>query len=191
MKIKYIAILVFLALVLVLLIPTCNKYANSIKLFTKQKQTALDSSITSTKNTIELLEAKNKLLLLSIDSLKHIKVKFKTSYATLYDSIYIEVNDSCKIYLSALNKECLRLDSVNNKIITEQDSAIINYELTAFNYKELIDLKDTKIQATSDSVKCLSIEVKYYKKEVKKAKIKTALGFFAGGLIGYILPISK
>lgn len=120
-----------------------------------------------------------------IDSLKLVKNKVVVRYKTKYDSIYV-VNDSvCKMALNEVNKQCMILDSTNNVIINDQESALVTLVNVVGEQSDIIKLQ--KFKASNDSmdavIKLEEIKVSNKRKMFKVASI-SAIG---GLLIGLIL----
>jgi hypothetical protein len=81
---------------------------------------------------IGLQSAKINRLLLQLSTNKiDTLIKIKKVYKTKYDTTFVEVvrlaPDTCNFYLTKLNKECLKVDSANNAIISEQETQMIKY----------------------------------------------------------------
>ena len=133
----------------------------------------LDKKIDSIKTHIN----KDSLI---IDSLIKLKPKIVTRYKTKYDTIYQTAPDTCKIYLTQLNNECLKLDSFNLGIITRQETQLINYsELTGI-MQEKANMQD--LRHTEDSL----LNAKLNKKLKRTRKVGIAafgIGFIGGMLI--------
>ncbi len=130
------------------------------------------------------LKNENKAIKLITDSLKALKPKVIVRYKTVYDSLLV-VDSMCIQALNALHDEHTKIDSVNNQIITNQETHIMNDSHIIGNLTDIIAIQ--KYVITSDSVTIDELKMTV-KKEKRKGKLKTilgtALGVIGGGLIG-------
>jgi len=110
---------------------------------------------------------------LKIDSLKHLKPKVIIRYKTVYDSLLI-VDTMCVNSLVTLHDEHSKIDSVNNAIITNQESHIMNDSHVIGNLTDIVALQKHKL--TSDSLAIIEIS--------KEVKHKYRKGLMQGGLVG-------
>jgi len=133
----------------------------------------LDNKIDSVKTHIN----KDSLI---IDSLMKLRPKVVIKYKTKYDTIYKTAPDTCKIYLSELNAECLKMDSFNLGIITRQENQLISYsELTGIMQEKAV-MQD--LRHTNDSLLITKLDKKL--KRTRKVGIAAfGLGFVGGLLI--------
>jgi hypothetical protein len=137
-------------------------------------QTLLISSLT---NRIEHLTSE--ITHVKIDTLKIIKIRYKTKYDTTYIEITKQAPDTCGYYLAKLNNECLKLDSVNNAIINEQETQMIKYSEVVGLMQDRNDLQEKR--HVKDSV-----EINTLTKKLKRTRKLAVIGIgaaFIGGLI--------
>lgn len=124
----------------------------------------------------------NKQLNVKIDSLKALKPKFIKGKDRIKDSL-IYVSDSvCKLNLTILYNECQKVDSINNSIITNQETHIMNDSHIIGNLTDIIAIQ--KYVITSDSVTIDELKMTV-KKEKRKGKLKNILGTALGTLAGF------
>jgi hypothetical protein len=132
----------------------------------------------------DCLKNENKQIKAITDSLKALKPKVIVRYKTVYDSLLV-VDSMCIQALNALHDEHTKIDSVNNQIITNQETHIMNDSHIIGNLTDIIAIQ--KYVITSDSVTIDELKMTV-KKEKRKGKLKTilgtALGVIGGGLIG-------
>ena len=132
----------------------------------------------------DYLKNENKQIKAITDSLKGLKPKVIVRYKTIYDSLLV-VDSMCIQALNALHDEHTKIDSVNNQIITNQETHIMNDSHIIGNLTDIIAIQ--KYVITSDSVTIDELKMTV-KKEKRKGKLKTilgtALGVIGGGLIG-------
>ncbi len=131
------------------------------------------------------LKNENKQIKAITDSLKALKPKYTKGKDRVRDSL-IYVSDSvCKLNLTILYNECQKVDSINNSIISNQETHIMNDSHIIGNLTDIIAIQ--KYVITSDSVTIDELKMTV-KKEKRKGKLKTilgtALGVIGGGLIG-------
>ena len=143
------------------------------------------NTIIAEKNQInDYLKNENKQIKAITDSLKALKPKVIVRYKTVYDSLLV-VDSMCIQALNALHDEHTKIDSVNNQIITNQETHIMNDSHIIGNLTDIIAIQ--KYVITSDSVTIDELKMTV-KKEKRKGKLKTilgtALGVIGGGLIG-------
>jgi hypothetical protein len=133
----------------------------------------LDKKIDSIKVSIN----KDSLI---IDSLMKLKPKIVTRYKTKYDTIYKTAPDTCKIYLTQLNNECLKLDSFNNGIITRQETQLISYS-------ELVNTMQQK--ANIQSLKHIedSLAIGTLQRKLKRTRKLAVSGLFGGLITGALI----
>jgi hypothetical protein len=137
-------------------------------------QTLLISSLT---NRIEHLTSE--ITHVKIDTLKIIKIRYKTKYDTTYIEITKQAPDTCGYYLAKLNNECLILDSINNAIISEQESQMIKYS-------EVVGLMQERNDAQEKRHVKDSVEINTLTKKLTRTRKIAAIGIgaaFIGGLI--------
>ena len=150
------------------LLMTCNKKP----IIVPPIPNVLDNKIDSIKTSIN----KDSLI---IDSLMKLRPKVVIKYKTKYDTIYQTAPDTCKIYLSELNAECLKLDSFNLGIITRQETQLISYsELTGI-MQEKANKQD--LRHVEDSLLITKLG-----KKLKRTR-RIAIGSLGIGLIGGLL----
>lgn len=133
----------------------------------------------------DYLKNENKAIKAITDSLKALKPKYTKGKDRVRDSL-IYVSDSvCKLNLTILYNECQKVDSINNSIISNQETHIMNDSHIIGNLTDIIAIQ--KYVITSDSVTIDELKMTV-KKEKRKGKLKTilgtALGVIGGGLIG-------
>jgi hypothetical protein len=91
------------------------------------------------------------------------------------------VDTACVKSLSTLNTACLKKDSVNEFIISNQSSQIAQYITLTNNQQDIIDIRN--YQHNIDSIN----EVAYKERidaEIKTAKRKYRKGLLQGGALG-------
>ena len=128
----------------------------------------------------DCLKNENKQIKAITDSLKALKPKVIVRYKTVYDSLLV-VDSMCIQALNALHDEHTKIDSVNNQIITNQETHIMNDSHIIGNLTDIIALKQYRISSDSLEIKDLTMTVK---KEKRKGKLKTVLGTALGVLSG-------
>ena len=172
----------FLAVVLLLLIiialMTCN---NEPKPFNTIIETNPLNEIVKDKEAINVtLMENNKVLRDSLFKLSQSKPKIVIRYKTIYDSLLI-VDTACVKSLAVLNSACLKKDSVNEFIISNQSYQIGNLITLTNNQQDIIDIRN--YQHGVDSIN----EVAYKERiiaEIKTAKRKYRKGLLQGGAVG-------
>ena len=161
-----------------------NKCDNETKL-TNSNKDSLNTIIAEKTQINDYLKNENKQIKAITDSLKALKPKYTKGKDRVRDSL-IYVSDSvCKLNLTILYNECQKVDSINNSIITNQETHIMNDSHIIGNLTDIIAIQ--KYVITSDSVTIDELKMTV-KKEKRKGKLKTilgtALGVIGGGLIG-------
>lgn len=120
-----------------------------------------------------------------IDSLKLVKSKVVVRYKTKYDSIYVVNDSACKVALNEVNKQCMIIDSANNVIIDNQESALVTLVNVVGEQSDIIKLQ--KFKASKDSIDAV---IKYNELKVsnKRKVFKVAsISAIGGLLIGLIV----
>jgi len=143
-----------------------------------------DPQPTDQTEFIGMQSAKINRLLLQLSTQKiDTLIKIKTRYKTKYDTTFIEViklaPDTCGYYLTKLNNECIKLDSANNAIITEQESQMIKYSEVVGLMQERNDMQEKRHVKDSTEINKLN---KKLKRTRKLAVVGIGIGFI-GGLI--------
>jgi hypothetical protein len=142
---------------------------------------SINNAISNLKSQNSVLIKNNKSLRTEIDSLSNLKPKVIVRYKTIYDSLLV-VDSTCVRSLNLLYNECQKVDSVNNQIITNQETHIMNDSHIIGNLADIIALKQTRISNDSLTIDDLTMTVK---KEKRKGKLKTILGTALGTLAGF------
>ncbi len=129
----------------------------------------------------DYLKNENKAIKLITDSLKALKPKVIVRYKTVYDSLLV-VDTMCVDALNTLHDEHSKIDSVNNHIITNQETHIMNDSHIIGNLTDIIAIQKYVITSDSVTIDDLTMTVK---KEKRKGKLKTILGTAIGTLAGF------
>lgn len=117
---------------------------------------------------------------LIIDSLMKLKPKIKMVYKTKYDTIYQQAPDTCQIYLTQLNNECLKLDSFNNGIITRQETQLISYSELVNTMQQKANMQDLRHIEDSLSIGTLQ-------RKLKRTRKLAVAGLFGGVIMGAVI----
>jgi hypothetical protein len=167
-----------LLLLIIIALMTCN---NEPKPFNTIIETNPLNEIVKDKEAINaVLIENNKVLRDSLFKLNQAKPKIVIRYKTIYDSLLI-VDTACVKSLAVLNDACLKKDSVNEFIISNQSSQIAQYITLTNNQQDIIDIRN--YQHNIDSIN----EVAYKERidaEIKTAKRKYRKGLLQGGAVG-------
>jgi hypothetical protein len=131
---------------------------------------AINRIIADKQVTVNYYLNKAKIDSLKIDSLKHLKPKVVIRYKTVYDSLLV-VDTTCVRSLITLHDEHNKIDSVNNGIITNQESHIMNDSHVIGNLTDIVAMQKYKL--TNDSLAMNSNVKRKYRK-----------GLMQGGLVG-------
>ena len=141
---------------------------------------SINTVISEKEQIIDYIKNDNAILKAKIDSLKTLKPKVIVRYKTVYDSLILS-DTLCINQLVTLYNECNKIDSVNNAIISNQETHIMNDSQIIGNLTDIIALKQHRITSDSLVVEDLTMTVK---KEKRKGKLKTILGSAIGVLTG-------
>lgn len=141
---------------------------------------SINNAIAEKEQINEYLKNDNIVLKAKIDSLSNLKPKVIVRYKTVYDSLLV-VDSMCVKSLIKLHDEHSKIDSVNNNIITNQETHIMNDSHIIGNLTDIIALKQYRINSDSIVIEDLTMTVK---KEKRKGKVKTVLGSALGALSG-------
>lgn len=141
---------------------------------------SINTAIAEKEQIIDYIKNDNANLKAKIDSLKTLKPKVIVRYKTVYDSLLI-VDTMCVQALNTLHNEHSKVDSVNNAIISNQETHIMNDSHIIGNLTDIIALKQYRINSDSIVIEDLNMTVK---KEKRKGKVKTILGSAIGVLAG-------
>lgn len=141
---------------------------------------SINTAIAEKEQIIDYIKNDNAILKAKIDSLSNLKPKVIVRYKTVYDSLLV-VDSMCVKSLIKLHDEHSKIDSVNNNIITNQETHIMNDSHIIGNLTDIIALKQYRINSDSIVIEDLTITVK---KEKRKGKVKTVLGSALGALSG-------
>lgn len=141
---------------------------------------SINTAIAEKEQIIDYIKNDNAILKAKIDSLKTLKPKVIVRYKTVYDSLLI-VDTMCVQALNTLHNEHSKVDSVNNAIISNQETHIMNDSQIIGNLTDIIALKQYRINSDSIVIYDLNMTVK---KEKRKGKVKTILGSAIGVLAG-------
>lgn len=133
----------------------------------------------------DYLKNENKAIKAITDSLKALKPKYTKGKDRVRDSL-IYVSDSvCKLNLTILYNECQKVDSINNSIISNQETHIMNDSHIIGNLTDIIAIQ--KYVITSDSLEKLA-----YKEFIKlEFKIGLRKGRRQGIAIGKVGELAK
>ena len=175
-----ILILLIISIIVLLL---GNKCDNETKL-TNSNKDSLNTIIAEKTQINDYLKNENKSIKLITDSLKALKPKVIVKYKTVYDSLLV-VDTMCVDALNTLHYEHSKIDSVNNHIITNQETHIMNDSHIIGNLADIIALKQTRISNDSLTIDELTMTVKKEKRKGKWNIVKASIiGLLGGGLIG-------
>ena len=141
---------------------------------------SINTVIAEKEQIIDYIKNDNANLKAKIDSLSNLKPKVIVRYKTVYDSLLI-VDTMCVQALNTLHNEHSKVDSVNNAIISNQETHIMNDSHIIGNLTDIIALKQYRITSDSLVIDDLNMTVK---KEKRKGKLKTILGSAIGVLAG-------
>ena len=128
----------------------------------------------------DYLKNENKQIKAITDSLKGLKPKVIVRYKTIYDSLLV-VDSMCIQALNALHDEHTKIDSVNNQIITNQETHIMNDSHIIGNLTDIIAIQ--KYVITSDSLEKLAYK-EFIKLEFKRGLRKGRRQGIAIGKVG-------
>lgn len=142
---------------------------------------SLNLVISEKEYLIESIKDYNLILNSKIDSLSHLKPKVIVRYKTVYDSLLV-IDTMCVDALNTLHNEHSKIDSVNNHIITNQETHIMNDSHIIGNLTDIIAIQKTVIKSDSLTIDELTMTVK---KEKRKGKIRTILGAAFGVVAGF------
>lgn len=141
---------------------------------------SINTAIAEKEQIIDYIKNDNANLKAKIDSLSNLKPKVIVRYKTVYDSLLV-VDTMCISALNTLHIEHSKIDSVNNQIISNQETHIMNDSHIIGNLTDIIALKQYRINSDSIVIEDLNMTVK---KEKRKGKVKTILGSAIGVLAG-------
>ena len=141
---------------------------------------SINTVIAEKEQIIDYIKNDNANLKAKIDSLSNLKPKVIVRYKTVYDSLLI-VDTMCVQALNTLHNEHSKVDSVNNAIISNQETHIMNDSHIIGNLTDIIALKQYRITSDSLVIDNLNMTVK---KEKRKGKLGTILGSAIGVLAG-------
>ena len=141
---------------------------------------SINTAIAEKEQIIDYIKNDNANLKAKIDSLSNLKPKVIVRYKTVYDSLLV-VDTMCISALNTLHIEHSKIDSVNNQIISNQETHIMNDSHIIGNLTDIIALKQYRINSDSIVIEDLNMTVK---KEKRKGKLKTILGSAIGVLAG-------
>ncbi len=174
-----ILILLIISIIVLLL---GNKCDNEPKL-THSNKDSLYTIIAEKDQIIDYNTTYNKQLNVKIDSLKALKPKVIVRYKTVYDSLLV-VDTMCIIALNTLHNEHTKIDSVNNSIITNQETHIMNDSQIIGNLTDIIAIQKHRIKTDSVDIEYLHLTVK---KEKRKGKLKVIFGSVIASLSGFAI----
>ena len=173
----YIIIIIgILILILFFIMKDCSHKPNLVV----TPNDSINTVIAKKEQIIDYIKNDNAILKAKIDSLKTLKPKVIVRYKTVYDSLILS-DTLCINQLVTLYNECNKIDSVNNAIISNQETRIMNDSQIIGNLTDIIALKQHRITSDSLVVEDLTMTVK---KEKRKGKLKTILGSAIGVLTG-------
>lgn len=150
----------------------------------------LDKIISKNNEIIKLNEIRIHNLRDSLINLNKAKVVIKHHYHTVYDSLLI-TDTSCVRSLITLYKQCNKVDSINESIISNQSNQIAEFASVVSNQKDIIDIRSYQHSVDSTNEISYKEQIKTFDKKLKIAKLggwgKGILfgvaGFGIGGLI--------
>lgn len=142
---------------------------------------SINSIIDDKQAVIDMLVENNKAIRLQIDSLKEVKPIYIKGKIRIKDSLIFVSDSDCVRNLTVLYNECQKVDSVNNAIISNQETHIMNDSHIIGNLTDIIALKQHRITSDSLVIDDLNMTVK---KEKRKGKLRTILGSAIGVLTG-------
>lgn len=142
---------------------------------------SINSIIDDKQAVIDMLVENNKAIRLQIDSLKEVKPIYIKGKIRIKDSLIFVSDSDCVRNLTVLYNECQKVDSVNNAIISNQETHIMNDSHIIGNLTDIIALKQYRITSDSLVIDDLNMTVK---KEKRKGKLRTILGSAIGVLTG-------
>lgn len=138
-------------------------------------------TIIAEKNQInDYLKNENKVIKAITDSLSNLKPKVIVRYKTVYDSLLV-VDTMCISALNTLHDEHSKIDSVNNRIISNQETHIMNDSHIIGNLTDIIAIQ--KYVITSDSLEKLAYK-EFIKLEFKRGLRKGRRQGIAIGIVG-------
>ena len=173
----YIIIIIgILILILFFIMKDCSHKPNLVV----TPNDSINTVIAENEQIIDYIKNDNAILKAKIDSLKTLKPKVIVRYKTVHDSLILS-DTLCINQLVTLYNECNKIDSVNNAIISNQETRIMNDSQIIGNLTDIIALKQHRITSDSLVVEDLTMTVK---KEKRKGKLKTILGSAIGVLMG-------
>ena len=141
---------------------------------------SLNTIIAEKTQINDYLKNENKQIKAITDSLKALKPKVIVRYKTVYDSLLV-VDSMCIQALNALHDEHTKIDSVNNQIITNQETHIMNDSHIIGNLTDIIAIQ--KYVITSDSLEKLAYK-EFIKLEFKRGLRKGRRQGIAIGKVG-------
>lgn len=147
---------------------------------------SINSIIEDKQVVIDMLVENNKAIRLQIDSLKEVKPIYIKGKVRIKDSLIFVSDSDCVRNLTVLYNECQKVDSVNNAIISNQETHIMNDSQIIGNLTDIIAIQKHRISTDSVEIEYLNLTVK---KEKRKGKLRTILGSAIGVLTG--IGISK
>ena len=142
---------------------------------------SLNTIIAEKTQINDYLKNENKSIKLITDSLKALKPKVIVRYKTVYDSLLV-IDTMCVDALNTLHYEHSKIDSINNHIISNQETHIMNDSHIIGNLTDIIAIQKYVINSDSLTIDELTMTVK---KEKRKGKLKTILGTALGTLAGF------
>ena len=173
----YIIIIIgILILILFFIMKDCSHKPNLVV----TPNDSINTVIAKKEQIIDYIKNDNAILKAKIDSLKTLKPKVIVRYKTVHDSLILS-DTLCINQLVTLYNECNKIDSINNAIISNQETRIMNDSQIIGNLTDIIALKQHRITSDSLVVEDLTMTVK---KEKRKGKLKTILGSAIGVLMG-------
>jgi len=180
-KIEIIGAILFAVGFWIVLIWLLNKGCSTEPTQQTINKDSLNTIIAEKTQINDYLKNENKAIKLITDSLKALKPKVIVRYKTVYDSLLV-VDTMCVQALNTLHDEHSKIDSVNNHIITNQETHIINDSHIINNLNGVIQIQEYIIRSDSNMINSLKMTVK---KEKRKGKLKTILGTAIGTLAGF------
>ena len=179
-KIEIIGAILFAVGFWIVLIWLLNKGCSTEPLPQTINKDSLYTIIAEKEQINDCLKNENKQIKAITDSLKALKPKVIVRYKTVYDSLLV-VDSMCIQALNALHDEHTKIDSVNNQIITNQETHIMNDSHIIGNLTDIIAIQ--KYVITSDSLEKLAYK-EFIKLEFKRGLRKGRRQGIAIGKVG-------
>ena len=146
-ELKAILPYLIIGILLTLLLKDCG---NSEPIPQTINKDSLYTIIAEKEQINDYLKNENEQIKAITDSLKTLKPKVIVRYNTVYDSLLV-VDTMCVQALNTLHDEHTKIDSVNNHIITNQETHIMNDSHIIGNLTDIIAIQ--KLRHKKDSIR--------------------------------------